>query len=128
MSDSRSIGTAAADLGGIEGGRVRLDLFDASKLDRGQPGWIEAAWFVVQWLFVASFLSGSSTRSALLQLFGPRIGKSVMIKPRMRVKSRRRLEIGDGSRIDEGVWIENLATVRIGIHCCLVAGQAPLHS
>ena len=97
MSDSRPIGTAAVDLGGIEGGRVRLDLFDASKLDRGRPRWIEAAWFVVQWLFVASFLPGSSTRSALLRLFGTRIGKGVMIKPRMRVKSRRRLRSHDWS-------------------------------
>ena len=33
-----------------------------------------------------------------------------------------RLEVGDHTWIGEGVWIDNLAEVRIGAHCCLSQG------
>ena len=74
---------------------------------------------VAQALFLRSFIPGSLHRRLLLRLFGARIGTGVVIKPGVRVKFPWRLEIGEHSWIGEGVWIDNLAEVKIGAHCCL---------
>jgi putative colanic acid biosynthesis acetyltransferase WcaF len=55
-------------------------------------------------------------------LFGARIGKGVVIKPRVNIKYPWNLSIGDYSWIGEGVWIDNLTKVDIGPHCCLSQG------
>lgn len=102
--------------------KVRLDRFDNSTFDRGRPIWVEALWLLVQAIATASWIPGRWHRVALLRLFGARIGKGVIIRPRLRVKFPWRLEIGDFSWIGEEVWIDNLAPVRIGSHCCLSQG------
>ena len=45
-----------------------------------------------------------------------------MIKPHVRVKFPWRLTIGAHSWIGEEVWIDNLADVSIGAHCCISQG------
>jgi putative colanic acid biosynthesis acetyltransferase WcaF len=101
---------------------MRLDLFDDSTLDRGRPAWVEALWLVFQALFVSSWLPGSRHRRFVLRLFGAKLGKDVVIKPGVRVKFPWRLQIGDHSWVGEDVWIDNLAPVTIGSHCCLSQG------
>ncbi len=98
---------------------VRLDTYDRKSFDRGRPRWIEALWLVVECLLVSSPLPGAAHRRWLLRLFGARIGKGVDIKPRVRIKFPWKLTVGDGSWIGEGVWIDNLADVQIGSHCCI---------
>jgi putative colanic acid biosynthesis acetyltransferase WcaF len=46
----------------------------------------------------------------------------VDIKPGVRIKFPWRLKIGDHSWIGEDVWIDNLAEVSIGSHCCISQG------
>jgi putative colanic acid biosynthesis acetyltransferase WcaF len=46
----------------------------------------------------------------------------VTIKPGVVVKFPWRLEIGDYSWIGERVWLDNLAEIRVGSHCCLSQG------
>ncbi|MEX1003189.1 MAG: WcaF family extracellular polysaccharide biosynthesis acetyltransferase [Crocinitomicaceae bacterium] len=58
----------------------------------------------------------------VLRIFGAKIGKGVVIKPGVNVKYPWKLEIGDYSWIGEGVWIDNLAEVKIGANCCLSQG------
>jgi putative colanic acid biosynthesis acetyltransferase WcaF len=55
----------------------------------------------------------------LLRLFGAHIGKGVDIKPGVRVKFPWRLTVGEYTWIGEDVWIDNLANVTIGSHCCI---------
>lgn len=98
---------------------VRLDTYDCSSFNRGRPRWIEALWLVTECLFVGSPLPGAAHRRWLLRLFGARIGQGVEIKPRVRVKFPWKLTIGDYSWIGESVWIDNLADVKIGSHCCI---------
>lgn len=101
---------------------MRLDLYNSKGFNRGRSVWIEALWLVLQYFFISSWIPGSAYRIFLLRLFGAKIGKGVCIKPRVRVKFPWRLEIGDYSWIGEDVWIDNLAKVRIGSHCCLSQG------
>jgi putative colanic acid biosynthesis acetyltransferase WcaF len=101
---------------------VRLDLFDGGAFDRGRPAVIEAFWLLVQWAFISSWIPGSTHRRFLLRLFGARIGSGVILKPGIRVKFPWRLAIGNQSWIGERVWIDNLAEVTIGAHCCLSQG------
>jgi len=58
----------------------------------------------------------------MLKLFGAKVGKSVVIKPGVKVKFPWRFEIGDFSWIGEGVWIDNLDYVKIGHNACLSQG------
>lgn len=73
-------------------------------------------------LLMESWLPGSGWRRWLLCAFGAQIGKGVVIKPRVRVKFPWRLTVGDYSWIGEDAWIDNLADVKIGSHCCLSQG------
>ncbi|MDP2024895.1 WcaF family extracellular polysaccharide biosynthesis acetyltransferase [Sulfuriferula sp.] len=98
---------------------MRLDQFNNAGYQRGRSSLVEAAWLVVQALLVRSFIPGSFHRRILLRMFGARIGTGVVIKPGVRVKFPWRLDVGAHSWIGEGVWIDNLADVKIGAHCCL---------
>jgi len=56
---------------------------------------------------------------SLLQYFGARIGKGLIIKPYVRIKYSWRLTVGDHCWIGQEVWIDNLKDVRIGNHVCV---------
>ncbi|HEY0870932.1 MAG TPA: hypothetical protein VGD55_11080 [Acidothermaceae bacterium] len=56
----------------------------------------------------------SHLRGAVLRAFGAKIGHSVLLRPRLRVKFPWKLTIGDRSWIGEGVWLHNQAHLDIG--------------
>ena len=101
---------------------MRLDQYNNTNFSRGKPLWIEILWIIIQSFFVSSWIPGSAHRKFLLKLFGAKIGKGVNIKPGIRVKFPWRLEIGDYTWIGESVWIDNLAPISIGNHCCISQG------
>ncbi len=103
--------------------KVRLDRFQNRQFDRGVPAWKESIWLFVQALFISSWLPGNVHRVYLLRLFGAHIGQGVILKPHIRIKFPWRLKIGDYSWIGESCWIDNLAEVTIGDHCCLSQGS-----
>jgi putative colanic acid biosynthesis acetyltransferase WcaF len=98
---------------------MRLDIYSTDDFSRGRPAWLEALWLLVQPLLLSSPFPGSWLRVLLLRLFGARIGCGVTIKPGVRVKFPWRLVVGDHCWIGEHVWLDNLAEIRIGNHCCL---------
>lgn len=79
-------------------------------------------WYVVSSLFFESGFALSSFRIFLLKCFGAKLGKAVVVKPRVRIKYPWKLEVGDYSWIGEGAWIDNLDVVKIGAHCCISQG------
>jgi len=101
---------------------MRLDLYTTEGFRRGQPAWLEAIWLFVQPLSLSSHLPGSRWRVSLLRLFGAEIGHGVTVKPGVTVKFPWRLKIGNYSWIGENTWLDNLAEIRIGDHCCLSQG------
>lgn len=58
----------------------------------------------------------------LLQLFGAKIGKNVVLKQNILIKYPWFLEIGENAWIGENVWIDNLTDVKIGSNCILSQG------
>lgn len=77
-------------------------------------------WYYTNRIFLNSYLLPiSSLKVFVLRLFGAKIGKGVVIKPKVNIKYPWKLRVGDHSWIGEKVWIDNLGQVTIGANCCL---------
>ena len=80
-------------------------------------------WYFTNVLFFINPLNPlSGIKRSLLRVFGASIGTGVVLKPGINIKYPWKLEIGDHSWIGEKVWIDNLATVKIGRNVCLSQG------
>jgi putative colanic acid biosynthesis acetyltransferase WcaF len=83
----------------------------------------QVLWYFFNVLFFINPLNPSSAlKKFILKLFGAKIGKGVVIKPRVNIKYPWKLFIGDHSWIGEKVWIDNLANVVIGKSVCISQG------
>jgi putative colanic acid biosynthesis acetyltransferase WcaF len=112
-----------SDISSLAASQIDLSVPDNTELVRGAPLLVEAAWYFCGLpLLRAQWITSSSIRSRLLRLFGARIGKGVYIKPGLRVKFPWYLEVGDHTWLGEDLWIDNLAQVTIGPHCCISQG------
>lgn len=80
-------------------------------------------WYLVGSCFINSyFLPVSGWKRFWLRVFGAKIGKGVIIKPKVNIKYPWFLEVGDHTWIGENVWIDNLGKVTIGKNVCLSQG------
>jgi putative colanic acid biosynthesis acetyltransferase WcaF len=105
-----------------QGGQVDLSAYDATWY---KPGGAvrRLVWYLCSALFFNSWLLLPSTfKCTLLRLFGARIGRGVVIKPRVNIKYPWFLSVGDHVWLGEGLWIDNLARVEIGSHVCVSQG------
>jgi putative colanic acid biosynthesis acetyltransferase WcaF len=85
-------------------------------------GW-RFAWHLVSALiFQSALVLPSRWKAALLRAFGARIGRGLVIKPRVTVKYPWFLELGDHVWLGEQVWIDNHTMVRIGSDVCISQG------
>ncbi len=101
--------------------RVRNDLFDPQQnLHRGRSKIVEAAWYICKLIFfLSAFPWSSSWKSRVLRAFGAKVGRGVVIKPRVNIHFPWKLEIGDYSWIGEEVNLLNLEAITIGQHGCI---------
>ncbi|HKG08479.1 MAG TPA: WcaF family extracellular polysaccharide biosynthesis acetyltransferase [Pedobacter sp.] len=77
-------------------------------------------WYMVSWLIFDTAVPWPYRfKAMLLRCFGACVGKGLVIKPFVKIKSPWRLIIGDHCWIGESVWIDNLDHVEIGSHVCL---------
>ncbi|MBD3638827.1 MAG: colanic acid biosynthesis acetyltransferase WcaF [Crocinitomicaceae bacterium] len=82
-----------------------------------------ALWYCFNNTFLLNpYNPSSGLKKVVLKMFGAKIGRGVVIKQRVNIKYPWKLEVGDYSWIGEGVWIDNLANVKIGEHCCVSQG------
>jgi putative colanic acid biosynthesis acetyltransferase WcaF len=103
--------------------QIDLSVPDNSELVRGAPLLIEAVWYFCGLPLLRShWITSSSFRTRLLRLFGAKIGRGVYIKPGLRVKFPWYFEVGDHTWLGEDLWVDNLAQVTIGPHCCISQG------
>lgn len=100
-----------------------LARYAPDQYDQGASLFIRLCWYVVNafvfssWLFPCTRL-----KAALLRLFGAKVGRGAVIKPRVNIKHPWRLVIGDYVWVGEGVWIDNLVKVEIGSNVCISQG------
>ena len=89
-------------------------------LDKGRSIFFIALWYLMNALFLQNPINPfSRVKIFILKLFGCKIGRNVLLKPSLNVKSPWFLEIGDNVFIGEKVWIDCLAPVRIGNNVCI---------
>ena len=92
----------------------------------GNPGLaVRISWYFLNAVFFRSAIFGlipSVAKQSMLLLYGAKVGRSVVIKPRVDIKSPWFLEIGDHVWIGERVWIDNHTLVRIGANSCISQG------
>jgi putative colanic acid biosynthesis acetyltransferase WcaF len=87
------------------------------------PFWKNVLWFVVNAIFLNSYLPvPSSIKCLILRAFGAKIGQHVMIKPKVNIKYPWLLNVGNYVWIGEGVWIDSLTDIYIGHNACLSQG------
>lgn len=101
--------------------QTRLDLFNPRQgLIRGRCNVIECLWYLFKCLlFLTPFPWPSSLKALTLRLFGAKIGRGVIIKPRVNIHFPWKLVLGDNVWIGEEVFILNLEPVSIFSNACV---------
>lgn len=102
--------------------QIRLDQFNNCTFDRGRTKLTELTWLLLRPLVFCWPLPMNGLRCWVLRRFGATIGQGVVIRAGVRIKFPWKLAVGDHTWIGESAWIDNLAPVRIGAHCCLSQG------
>ena len=103
--------------------QVRLAAFDGSDFDKGASFFKTTLWYFVNALVVrASWNPFMGVKIVLLRMFGAKIGKGLVIKNNVVVKSPWNLEVGDDCWLGEYCWIDCLDKVIIGSNVCISQG------
>jgi putative colanic acid biosynthesis acetyltransferase WcaF len=103
--------------------KTDLKKFNKGTYHHGKNQLIRFIWWMLNRCFLASsFPYPSSMKTILLRIFGAKIGRNVVIKPRVNIKHPWYLTVRDASWIGEYVWIDNLVPVFIGSNVCISQG------
>lgn len=102
---------------------VRLAAFDGSGFNKGAGFLKITLWYFVNALLVrASWNPFMGIKIALLRMFGAKVGKGLVIKNNVVIKSPWNLTVGDDCWLGEDCWIDNLDKVCIGNNVCISQG------
>ena len=103
--------------------KVNLAAFEGSNFDKGAGRIKTIVWYFVNAFFVrASWNPFMLPKIAVLRLFGARIGKGLVLKNNVVIKSPWNITIGDNCWIGEGCWIDNIDKVCIEDNVCISQG------
>jgi len=99
---------------------LRLDLYNNSGFDRGAGRIKEGLWILCKCVFFLNpFPWPSALRTALLRLFGARLGLDVVVRSGANITFPWRFTAGDHVWIGEDVLVLSLAPVTLGSHVCV---------
>lgn len=103
--------------------QVQLSTFEGSDYNKG-AGFLKASlWYIVNALIVrASWNPFMGIKVALLKSFGAKIGKGLVIKNNVIIKSPWNLVVGNDCWLGESCWIDSLDKVVIGSNVCISQG------
>jgi putative colanic acid biosynthesis acetyltransferase WcaF len=102
---------------------VELSDYDNRGYRPGRGRCVRGLWYICNAIIFSSwFFPLSGLKQWLLRVFGAKVGKGVVIKPRVNVKYPWHLHVGNHVWIGEGVWIDNLVDVTIGNDVCVSQG------
>lgn len=108
---------------------LQLDRFAKPVIDGNRGVLWRSIWYLVSALFfqsaILSLLPGC-IKAQILRIFGARVGRGFVCKPRVNIKYPWFLSIGNHCWLGEGVWIDNVCTVELGSNVCLSQGVAIL--
>jgi putative colanic acid biosynthesis acetyltransferase WcaF len=100
--------------------KVDLSSYSVGSFKRGASAPREFLWlFVSLMLFEICPLKLSGLKCWALRLFGARIGRGVVIKPRVKITFPWKLTIGDHVWMGEECWLLNLERIDIGNSVCI---------
>jgi putative colanic acid biosynthesis acetyltransferase WcaF len=100
--------------------KVRLSEFNAGDFSRGASTTKEMLWYLTKVVFFLSALPyPNSLKASLLRLFGARVGKALVIKPRVNIHFPWKLNIGDHVWIGEEAFLLNFEKLTIGSNVCI---------
>jgi putative colanic acid biosynthesis acetyltransferase WcaF len=99
---------------------VDLSRFSPGDFDRGAGAFKEGLWILVSlFLFRLCPFKLSGLKCTVLRAFGAKIGRGVVIKPRVTITFPWKLTMGDHVWLGEECWLLNLAPIVIGSHACI---------
>ena len=105
--------------------RLDLSKFERPTIPNNRGTLVRIIWYLTNELLFRNPICGltpSKLKASVLRLFGAKIGKRCVIKPRVSIKYPWFLKLGDYSWLGEGVWIDNHCSVTIGSNCCISQG------
>lgn len=89
----------------------------------GGPKWKILIWYPINYFIMDSVIPYPGRfKSVLLRIFGAKVGKGLVIRPKVRIKYPWKLALGNNCWIGESVWIDNLENVNIGNNVCISQG------
>lgn len=99
---------------------VDLTTYERPGYTTGKNIFVHMMWYFVNHaIFCSPYFIHFGLKRWLLRLFGAKVGKRVIIKPKVNIKFPWRLEIGDNVWIGENVWLDNLSSLSIGCNSVL---------
>ena len=99
---------------------VDLSKFSTRSFDRGAGPLKEGLWILAsQFLFRLCPFKLSGLKCAVLRAFGAKVGRGVVIKPRVTITFPWKLTLGDHVWLGEECWLLNLAPIAIQSHVCI---------
>jgi putative colanic acid biosynthesis acetyltransferase WcaF len=102
--------------------KTDLSSFNNDWYKPGRSSFVILAWYITNIVFFKSAFPLYGVKRSLLRLFGAKVGKGLIIKPRVNIKYPWHLVIGDHVWIGENVWIDNLAKVTLKDNSCVSQG------
>jgi putative colanic acid biosynthesis acetyltransferase WcaF len=100
--------------------KVRLCDFDSTNFDRGAGHLKETFWYLTKVIFFLSAIPyPNSFKAFLLKMYGAKVGKGLIIKPRVNIHFPWKLIIGDDVWIGEEALILNFEKISIGSNVCI---------
>lgn len=101
--------------------KVNLGGFNAGTgLDRGAGKLKEISWYFIKMIFFLSAMPyPNALKKMLLRAFGAKVGKGVVIKPRVNIHFPWKLVIGNDVWIGEEVFLLNFELLTIGNDVCV---------
>lgn len=101
--------------------KVSLAEFDSSVgINRGASRIKEIFWYLTKMcFFLSAFPFPTKFKVIILRMFGAKVGRGVVIKPRVNIHFPWKLDIGNHVWIGEEVFLLNFETLTIGDNVCI---------
>jgi putative colanic acid biosynthesis acetyltransferase WcaF len=100
--------------------KVDLSTFSTGDFDRGAGLLKEGLWTLASlFLFRLCPFKLSGLKCAVLRAFGAKVGRGVVVKPRVTITFPWKLSVGNHVWLGEECWLLNLAPIVIESHICI---------